>query len=53
MVLASTRPGDLCLDPFCGSGTLGAVCRKLGRDYLLIDENPEAVEIAGKRIGQD
>ena len=37
------RPGDLCLDPFAGSGTLGAVAAKLGRRYLLIDESPEAV----------
>ena len=42
MVQASSRPGDLCLDPFAGSGTLGAVAAKLGRRYLLIDESPEA-----------
>ena len=40
-VQASSRPGDLCLDPFAGSGTLGAVAAKLGRRYLLIDESPE------------
>ena len=51
MVVASTRPGDLCLDPFCGSGTLGAVCRKLDRGYVLIDENPEAVRVAEERLG--
>ena len=39
-VQASSRPGDLCLDPFAGSGTLGAVAAKLGRRYLLIDESP-------------
>ncbi len=43
MVQASSRPGDLCLDPFAGSGTLGAVAAKLGRRYLLIDESPEAL----------
>ena len=43
MVQASTRPGDWCLDFFAGSGTLGAVAAKLGRRYVLIDENPEAV----------
>lgn len=50
MVIASTRPGDLCLDPFCGSGTLGAVCRKLDRRFVLIDSNPEAVEVARRRL---
>ena len=48
-VQASSRPGDLCLDPFAGSGTLGAVAAKLGRRYLLIDESPEAVALATRR----
>jgi site-specific DNA-methyltransferase (adenine-specific) len=51
MVLASTRPGDWCLDPFCGSGTLGAVAAKTGRRYVLIDENPEAVAVVRQRLG--
>ena len=50
-VQASSRPGDLCLDPFAGSGTLGAVAAKLGRRYLLIDESPEAVEVMRARLG--
>jgi site-specific DNA-methyltransferase (adenine-specific) len=50
MVLASTRPGDRCLDFFCGSGTLGAVAAKHGRGYVLIDENPEAIAIATRRL---
>jgi site-specific DNA-methyltransferase (adenine-specific) len=53
MVLASTRPGDWCLDFFAGSGTLGAVAAKLGRRYVLIDSNPEAVAIAKRRLGYD
>ena len=40
MVQASTRPGDRCLDPFAGSGTLGAVARGLGRRFVLVDSNP-------------
>ena len=52
-MVASTRPGDLCLDPFCGSGTLGAVCEELGRDFVLIDENPEAIEVSRRRIPVD
>jgi site-specific DNA-methyltransferase (adenine-specific) len=50
MVQASTRPGDWCLDFFCGSGTLGAVAAKLDRNYLLIDSNPEAVEVSRRRV---
>jgi len=53
MVTASTRPGDRCLDPFCGSGTLGSVCRKLGRNYVLMDSNPEAVEVSAARLSAD
>jgi len=51
MVQASTRPGDWCLDFFCGSGTLGAVAQQLERRYVLIDSNPEAVAIARRRLG--
>ena len=51
MVQASTRPGDWCLDFFCGSGTLGAVAQRLDRRYVLIDSNPEAVAIAQRRLG--
>ena len=41
--------GDLCMDPFAGSGTLGRACRALGRDYLLFDINPEALEVFESR----
>ncbi|HEV3070740.1 MAG TPA: site-specific DNA-methyltransferase [Solirubrobacteraceae bacterium] len=50
MVQASTQPGDWCLDFFCGSGTLGAVAKQLGRRYILIDSNPEAIAIARRRL---
>jgi site-specific DNA-methyltransferase (adenine-specific) len=50
MVQASSRPGDLCLDPFAGSGTLGAVAAKLGRRYVLMDESPEAVAVMERRL---
>ncbi|MGH3090839.1 MAG: DNA-methyltransferase [Gaiellaceae bacterium] len=50
MVQASTRQGDWCLDCFAGSGTLGAVCARLGRRYVLIDTSPEAVETAERRL---
>ncbi len=51
-VQASTRPGDLCLDPFAGSGTLGAVAAKLGRRYLLMDESEEAVRVMRARLAR-
>ncbi|MCW2953087.1 MAG: methylase domain protein [Conexibacter sp.] len=51
MVAASCRPGGWCLDPFAGSGTLGAVAAKLGRRYVLIDANPEAVDVMRRRLG--
>jgi site-specific DNA-methyltransferase (adenine-specific) len=50
IVQASTRPGDWCLDFFAGSGTLGAVAAKLERHYVLIDSNPQAVEIMRARL---
>ena len=50
MVLASSRPGDVCLDFFAGSGTLGAVAAKHGRGYVLIDESAQAVEVATRRL---
>jgi site-specific DNA-methyltransferase (adenine-specific) len=51
MVLASTRPGDWCLDFFAGSGTLGSVATKTGRRYVIIDSNEEAVHVARSRLG--
>jgi site-specific DNA-methyltransferase (adenine-specific) len=51
MVQASSRPGDRVADFFAGSGTLGAVAAALGRSYVLIDRNPEAVAIMERRLG--
>jgi site-specific DNA-methyltransferase (adenine-specific) len=53
MVQASTKAGDWCLDFFAGSGTLGAVASALGRRYVLIDSNPDAVRIMSARMGFD
>ncbi len=50
VVEASTNPGDLVLDPFVGSGTTAAVCKKLGRRCLGIDLNGEYVQIARGRL---
>jgi site-specific DNA-methyltransferase (adenine-specific) len=51
IVQASSRPGDWCLDCFAGSGTLGAVAGALGRRFVLIDSNPEAIAVARRRLG--
>ena len=40
--------GDVCLDPFAGSGTLGRACKNLKRNYILLDINPEAKEVFDK-----
>jgi site-specific DNA-methyltransferase (adenine-specific) len=50
IVAASSRPGGWCLDPFAGSGTLGAVCEQLGRRFVLIDSNPAAIEVIRRRL---
>ncbi|HLK43333.1 MAG TPA: site-specific DNA-methyltransferase [Thermoleophilia bacterium] len=52
IVAASSRPGDTVLDPFAGSGTLGAAAAELGRGYVLIDESAEAVEVMRRRLGR-
>jgi site-specific DNA-methyltransferase (adenine-specific) len=51
IVAASSRPGGWCLDPFAGSGTLGAVCRQLARRFVLVDHNPEAIAVICARLG--
>jgi len=51
MILAGTEPGDLVLDPFFGSGTVGAVCQRLGRRFVGIELKPEYADIAVKRLG--
>jgi site-specific DNA-methyltransferase (adenine-specific) len=53
LVAASSRRGGWCLDPFAGSGTLGVVCRQLGRRFVLIDESPMAVDVMRRRLGDD
>ncbi|MCW5699922.1 MAG: site-specific DNA-methyltransferase [Rhodospirillales bacterium] len=49
-ILAATEPGDLVLDPFFGTGTTGAVAKRLRRRYLGIERNDAYVEIAEERI---
>jgi len=51
IVNVSSNPGDLCMDFFAGSGSFGVACKELGRDCILIDENPEAIKIMNKQFG--
>lgn len=50
VILASSNPGDVVLDPFFGSGTSGAVAYKLGRHWIGIERDPANVKLAGERI---
>jgi site-specific DNA-methyltransferase (adenine-specific) len=51
IVAASSAADDWVLDFFAGSGTTGAAARELGRRFVMVDENPEAIEIMRSRLG--
>jgi modification methylase len=50
VILAATKPGETVLDPFFGSGTTGAVAKKLGRRFIGIERDPSYAAIAKARI---
>ena len=50
IILASTNPGDLILDPFAGSSTTGVAALRNGRRFIGIDNNTEYLELSVKRI---
>ncbi len=50
IMMASTRPGDVVLDPFFGSGTTGAVARRLGRHFVGIEREQAYIDAAEERI---
>ena len=50
ILLASTKPGDIVLDPFFGTGTTGAVARRLGRHFVGIEREEAYIEAAERRI---
>ena len=50
VILSSTKPGDLVLDPFFGTGTTGVICKKLGRKFIGIEKNATYIKEAKKRI---
>lgn len=52
VIQASSPEGGLVLDFFAGSGTTGAACAELGRRFVLVDENPEAVAVMQRRFAE-
>jgi site-specific DNA-methyltransferase (adenine-specific) len=52
IIAASSNPNDVVLDFFAGSGTTGAVCLELDRQFILIDENPQATEVMRSRFAK-
>jgi len=53
IVEASTQPGELVLDPFCGSATTGVACARLGRRFIGIDKEQEYLGLALKRLADE
>ncbi len=52
IIRASSNPGELVLDFFAGSGTTGEACLKLGRRFILIDSNLQAIEVMRTRFAE-
>lgn len=52
IVCVHSKPGDLCLDFFAGSGTLGEAAARHGREFLLVDHNPEAARVMARRLAR-
>jgi DNA modification methylase len=50
VILSTTKQGDIVLDPFFGTGTTGAVAKKLKRSFLGIEREPEYIKLAKNRI---
>src|SRR5713101_1904443 len=50
VILSSSRPDDLVLDPFCGTGTTGAVAKRLGRRFIGIERDKGYAQAAEKRL---
>ena len=50
IIQASSRPGDTVLDFFAGSGTTGVAASQLGRPFVLVDQNPQAIEVMRSRL---
>jgi len=50
ILIASSNPGDIVLDFFAGSGTTGAACLELGRQFILVDSNAQSIEVMRRRF---
>ena len=50
IIISTSNPGDIILDPFMGSGTTGAVAKKLGRNFIGIEKEEFYIKIANERI---
>jgi site-specific DNA-methyltransferase (adenine-specific) len=50
IIQASSKPGDVVLDFFAGSGTTGFVANELGRRFILADQNPESIQVIKDRL---
>ncbi|MCC2608834.1 site-specific DNA-methyltransferase [Neorhizobium petrolearium] len=50
VIMSSTKPGDVILDPFFGSGTTGAVAKRLGRNFVGIEREQDYIDAAAARI---
>jgi modification methylase len=50
LILASTKPGDIILDPFFGTGTTGAAAKRLGRRFIGLEREPQYAKLAQDRI---
>lgn len=50
IIISSSNPGDLVLDPFFGTGTTGVVAKKLFRHWIGIEQNPDYVRLAQDRV---
>jgi site-specific DNA-methyltransferase (adenine-specific) len=50
IIQASSKQGDAVLDFFAGSGTTGFVANEMGRKFILIDQNPESIEVIKERL---
>ena len=53
IIEASTNPGAIVLDPFCGSSTTGVAAKMLGRKYIGIDNVEEYIDLSVKRLHQE
>jgi len=52
VILASTKRGDVILDPFFGTGTTGAVAKRLNRNFIGIEQDASYVKIANERLSK-